>query len=147
MEVLKMSYYTKLRPNGTIEAHCIDEPTTEGAVEMLRKLISVNVIVPSRYVFATVDYDCSQGLEFDKDKLEHFSLRFKGNGAEEPLLMVYPITAGYGGSGPTACFQCLELMGFVHGDMDDYPEIFQKKTFVQNGHICEDPKVHLIYTK
>jgi len=143
-----MSYYTKLNPNGIVEALVIDESTTEGAVEMLRKLISVDVIKPKQFYKAYVDYNCQCGLDPNPHNVEkHFALKFKGKTQNAPLLLVSPITAGYGGSGPTACFQCLKLMGFIHGDMDDHPEIFQKRTFLNNGHICEDPVVHLTYSK
>ncbi len=139
-----MSYYTKLS-NGIIEAHCIDGKTTEDAVHMLRNLIRVGVIVPELYDLAVIDYDCSKGLEFDPNNDKHYALKFHGI---ENKVMVYPVTAGYSGIGPTACYECLKLMGFVRGEfMEEHPEIFRKRVYSVNGVKKEDPKIHLEYYK
>ena len=139
-----MSYYNRVKPNGIIEALVIDETTHIDTTKLQvianwAKKAGVRVTILGdenqrgaeykAFKVATVDYDCAKGLSFDPNNFkEHFALKFKQEAKNAPMLFVAPITAGYGGSGPTACFQCLELMGFVHGDMDDHPEIFQKKT-------------------
>ena len=112
-----MSVTTRLSSTGEITAWLINESDSDNAAIMLGKLIAVGTFKPENYSYATINYDCSKGLDLDPDSEKHFVLKF-GSRKGFPMIMVAPVTAGYGGSGPHCTLKCLEKMGFILSDED-----------------------------
>ena len=136
------------RDQTKVTAWLIRELSTDDAVNALRTMIETRVINPAVYTYATVDYDVSKGLDRDVNSPGHYALKFGSRKQGVAMVFVHPITAGYHGSGPHACYECLQLMGFLQGrSKEDCKELFSKEVYYDEGVRKENPVISLTYYK
>ena len=91
----------------------IDESTTDGTIQQLRRCLSEGKISPNNYNVAYLWYKPSVGIP--KGGIEHFPLQVIG---PKTALYISGVTAGYGGEGPHGTITCLELLGFKLREKD-----------------------------
>ncbi len=113
-----MSVYPRFSEKDAVTSWIIDESTSDAAVNSLLQMIHLGSIFPARYNHAAIRYDCFVGLSSDPEDDAHYALVFSSTKNDVPPVYVGCVTAGYGGSGPHATLQCLELMDFILSDSE-----------------------------